>query len=274
MKAFLTLRFWVAIATCLAVAMMTAQAQPKVSFSCTQTYQGSGKLYDKEWVSVAGGNLRLRAERIDEKTGEKTITIFRQDSAKFYMLKPETKKAMVLPMSQIKGGINSLVGLDIEKNRTKKLELLGTDEINGYECKHYLSTSISTLKNGTESSGCFEYWLHEPTGVQMAHKEGCGFTAVIEMSTFQQGAQPDALFEIPKGYQVIELPTGGLMEMFTGKSKAENQKDADEFEKKAKQGTDDLNKQFEDLKKNTEGKSDAEKIQEALKMLEGTKKKK
>ena len=92
-------------------AVITVQAQSKltVSYSGTQ-YWSNGKLYAKEWVSAADGNLRLRSERPDEQTGETTITIFRQDSAKFYMLKPANKTAMVLPMSQIQGGINSMLG--------------------------------------------------------------------------------------------------------------------------------------------------------------------
>jgi hypothetical protein len=265
------------ILACLA-AVTSAQAQNanskiKVSYSGTH-YRSNGKLYSKDWVSVDGGNLRARNESIDEQTGETRIFIYRQDSAKFYLLNPENKKAMVLPMSQIKGGINSLVGLDVEKSETKKLELLGTDIIEGFECKHYLSTSISTMKNGTENAGCFEYWLYEPLGVQMQHKEGCGYTPVITLKNFKQGPQPDALFEIPKGYQMTELPVGGLMEMFTGKSRAENQKDADQFEQDAKKATDELGKKFEDLQKNSEGKSEAEKIQDALQMLEGLNSKK
>lgn len=252
-----------------ALAAISTQAQPKVSYSGTH-YRSNGKLYSKDWVSVDGGNLRARNESIDEQTGKTKIVIFRQDSAKFYMLNPENKKAMVLPMSQIKGGINSLVGLDVEKSRTTKMELLGTEVIESYECKHFLRTATSTLQNGTEDNSCFEYWLYEPYGVEMQHKEGCGYQPVITLKNFKQGAQPDGLFEIPKGYSVMELPAGGLMEMITGKSKAGNRKDAD----KAQQGADEVNKKFDDLKKNTEGKSETEKIQEALKMLEGTKKKK
>lgn len=252
---------------------ISAQAQPKVSYSGTH-YRSNGKLYSKDWVSVDGGNLRARNESIDEETGKTRIVIFRQDSAKFYMLNPENKKAMVLPMSQIKGGINSLVGLDVEKSRTKKLELLGTDIIEGYECKHYLSTSTSTLKNGAEDQSCFEYWLYEPFGVQMQHKEGCGFTPVITLKNFQQGAQPDALFEIPKGYSVMELPAGGLMEMLTGKGKGENQKDAGKFQQDAQQKSNEANDKLKKLQENTEGKSETEKIQEALKMLGGSTKKK
>jgi hypothetical protein len=257
----------------LMVVAATVQAQPKVSYSGTH-YRSNGKLYSKDWLSVDGGNLRARTESVDEQTGSTRIFLFRQDSAKFYVLNPENKKAIVLPVSQIKGGINSLVGLDVEKSETKKLELLGADIIEGFECKHYLSTSISTMQNGTENAGCFEYWLYEPLGVQMQHKEGCGFTSVITLKNFRQGPQPDALFEIPKGYQVVELPAGGLMEMFTGKSMAQNQKDADKARQDAQKVTDALGEKFKKLEEDNKGKSESEQIINALKLLEGVNTKK
>jgi hypothetical protein len=248
----------------LAVALTAgAQAQSKVSYSGTH-YRSNGKLYSKDWVSVDGGNLRARNESVDEQTGSTRIFIYRQDSAKFYVLNPENKKAMVLPMSQIKGGINSLVGLDVEKSRTKKLELLGTDIIEGYECKHYLSTSTSTLKNGAEDTGCFEYWLYEPLGVQMQHKEDCGFTPVITLKNFQQGAQPDALFEIPKGYSVMELPAGGLLEMMTGKTEGDIKPAYDKANQDAKSEVDKVNAISNDPNKTQE-----QKMQDMSKMLEG-----
>jgi len=256
------------LATALAV---KAQNQMKVSYSGTQ-YWSNGKLYAKEWVSVANGNLRLRSERPDEQTGQTTITIFRQDSAKFYMLKPANKTAMVLPMSQIQGGMNSMLGLDIEVSRTRKTELLGREMIEGFDCGHYLSTGTSTLTTGTESSGCYEYWLHEPLGVTMQHKEGCGYMPPITLKNFQQGTQPDHLFEIPKDYKVITLPAGGLLEMMTGNSREQNQHDAENLQNEANKQMQDLNRQLENIG-NDPNKSDEHKAQDLFKMLEGLNKK-
>ena len=257
---------------CLIVSAVTVQAQSKltVSYSGTQ-YWSNGKLYAREWVSAADGNIRLRSERPDEQSGETSIAIFRQDSAKFYMLKPATKTAMVIPMSQIQGGMNSMLGLDVEVSRTSKTELLGRDIIEGYDCGHYLSTSTSTLTTGTEDSGCYEYWLYEPLGVTMQHKEGCGYMSPITLKNFQQGAQPDHLFEIPGDYSVMELPVGGLLEMITGNSREQNQRDADNLKNEVNRQTEDLQKQFEQL--NDPNKTDQEKMMDALKMLEGLNKK-
>jgi hypothetical protein len=57
-------------------------------------------------------------------------------------------------------------------------------------------------------------------------------------------------------------------------AKAENQQDVDAFQTEAQNALDALNQQMKDYEKNTEGKSDAEKIQEALKLLGGSTKKK
>ena len=229
-------------------------------------------MYSKDWVSSANGNLRMRSENMDETTGETTITIYRQDSAKFYMLKPANKTAVILSMTQLKGGTNSLLGVDIEKSVTKKIEFLGTEIIEGYECKHYLSTGTGTFQNGVQDNGCFEYWVYEPFGVTMQNKEGCGFLPVITMKNFQQGHQPDELFLIPTDYKMMTVPADGLMEMLeksTGKSKTEMKQGVDDANRDAKSQMDKLNEINSD--KNM---SEQQKIQENLKMLEGLNKKK
>jgi hypothetical protein len=164
-----------------------------------------------------------------------------------------------------------MLGLDVEVSRTSKTELLGRETIEGYDCGHYLSTSTSTLTTGTEDSGCYEYWEHEPLGVTMQHKEGCGYMSPITLKNFQQGPQPDHLFEIPRDYSVMELPLGGLMELITGNSREQNQRDADNVKKELNTKSQDLQKQLEQL--NDPNKSDQEKMIDALKMLEGLNKK-
>jgi hypothetical protein len=246
------------------VSAVAAQKQT-VSYSGTECWLYSGKEYAKIWMQADPGNLKSRSERIDEKTGEKSIIIYRQDSAKMFVLKPEKKTYIALATSQM--NLNDLVGLDVEKNRTVEREFLGTEKLkNGYECHHYISKSTSVLKNGTQETGCFEYWEYEPLNVQMQHKIACGYDEPILLTNFRQGAQPAHLFEIPKDYKGMYLPEGGLLEMFTGKSKEDNQKAVDD----ARKSMEDLGDKFKEIEK----KPKDEQLQEYFKLLNDSQKKK
>lgn len=221
----------------------TPTAVKTVSYSGREYYKYSGKEYAKIWTQADPGNLKSRSERVDEQTGEKSIIIFRQDSAKMFVLKPEKKTYMVLAMSQL--NLNDLVGLNLEKDRNVQKELVGIENINGYECHHYKFISNSTFNNGTQEKGCHESWIFEPLNVTM-QQSNCGYDEPITLGSFQQGQQSAHLFEIPKDYNVIALPTGGLMELITGNSRQQNQKDVDD----AKQTLQSTGEKLQEIGKN------------------------
>jgi hypothetical protein len=176
----------------------TVQAQ-SASYSATEVYLYSGKEYAKVWSQADPGNIKSRSERIDEKTGEKYITIIRQDSAKIYTLNPAKKTYSAISLSTMQN-LPAAIGLK-ETNREVSKEFLGVEKLkNGYECHHYIDHTTTTI-NGNTETGCFEYWLYEPLGVQMQHKIACGYDEPIILMNFQQGAQPAHLFEIPKDYK-------------------------------------------------------------------------
>jgi hypothetical protein len=202
---------------------------------------------------------------------KRTIYIYRADSARFYCIWPDEKRMMVFNPEQM--NTNSLVGLNIETSNVQTKEMVGIEEVDGKKCQHWSITTKSKLQvmgqEGSETS-CYDYWYYEPWKMPIQEKNGCGFIEPLITLNVKFGPQPDELFVIPTDYQVMALPTGGLMEMLTGKGKAENQQDVDAFQTEAQNALDALNQQMKDYEKNTEGKSDAEKIQEALKLLGGS----
>ena len=260
------------ITLCLLSLGATALAQnpvQTVSYSGTEYYKHSKKEYAKIWMQADPGNLKSRSERKDEKTGEVSIMIFRQDSAKMYVLKPEKKTWMAISMSQL--NMNDLVGLNVEKDRNVEKKFLGLEDVNGYECHHYQHISTSTLNNGTQETGCTHSWMYEPLNVQMQYSN-CGYDEPIYLGNFKQGPQPAHLFELPDDYTGMSLPVGGLMEMLTGKPREQNQQDVDETKKNLQEGMQNINDQIKEIE-NDPNKSEQEKIMDALKMLGGSKKK-
>ena len=265
------------ITLCLLALILTANVQAQtpirtVSYSGTEYYKYSKKEYAKIWMQADPGNLKSRSERIDEQTGNLSIIIFRQDSAKMYVLKPEKKTYMALAMSQM--NTNDLLGLNIEKDRNVEKTFLGLETVNGYECHHYQHISTSTLSTGAQETGCTHSWMYEPLNVQMQYSN-CGNDEPIFLGDFQQGAQPAHLFEIPKDYTGMSLPAGGLMEMLTGNSREQNQKDADTAKQGLQEGFQNINDQLQKLDESGKdpNKSEQQKIMEALQMLGGSQKK-
>ena len=256
----------------LLAAAATAKAQSPVqtvSYSGTEYYKYSKKEYAKIWTQADPGNLKSRSERKDEQTGELSIIIFRQDSAKMYVLKPEKKTYMALAMAQM--NMNDLMGLNVEKDRSVERKFLGLEDVNGYECHHYQHISTSTLNNGTQETGCTHSWMFEPLNVQMQYSN-CGYDEPIYLGNFQQGPQPAHLFEIPKDYTGMSLPTGGLMEMLTGKPREENQQNVDAAKKGLQEGFQNIEDQMKSI--DDPNKTQEQKLQEALKLLQQTQKKK
>jgi len=68
------------------------------------------------------------------------------------------------------------------------------------------------------------------------------------------------------------LPAGGLMEMLTGNSREQNQKDADTAKQGIQEGMQNINDQIKGIESDP-NKSEQQKIMDALQMLGGSKKK-
>lgn len=249
-----------------------------------QSYYGewrrehSNELHCKVWQS----GPKLREEMMEK--GTKTIAIMRKDSLKVYMLNPEKKTCIVLPVKNI--NTSDLLGLDVEETGSTEREFLRSEIFEGYPCKVYRITRRSTSKvkalealgeNVSESSVSWYEWICD--NLKTPNNNGCvkhdntiyTLDRCIVLRNRQEGPQPESLFEVPDGYTITSLPEGGLMEMFTGKSRQENEKNAKEGADKAKAGMDEISKKLNDLNNSS---SEEEKIKKALEMLGGSTKKK
>jgi hypothetical protein len=253
------------ITLCLVALALTATAQPNPHYA--DMYDAStNKLIGKQWMS----GIHARLERIKD-DGTSTIMIYRADSAVIYTLNPEKKVYMPLPMSQATD-MNLLIGAKVEEGRSVTREFIGIEDVEGKQCAHYKVTIITMLANGTQSTGGHHEWFYEPLNTFIRYQP-FGYGNAWILRNIRQEAQPANLFEIPRDYKAMNvLPAGGLMEMLqqsNGKSQADMQQGVNNANKDAKEKTDKLNEI-----KNNPNQTEQQKMQNALKMLEGLNKKK
>ncbi len=211
------------LAVCLAIGVATAQAQPRPHYA--DMYEGN-KQIGKQWAS--GGNARLERLRDD---GTSTVMIYRADSAKIYTLRADRKIYMVLPMAQ-STDMNALIGA---KGNEVSRQFEGMEVVDGKECSRYTVTTTTTHADGSTETVSRSEWWWEPLNTFI--KQQYGHRPAWELRSIVQGAQPASLFEIPRDYTAMNLPVGGLMEMFeqsSGRSQSEIKQAADDADKGAK----------------------------------------
>ncbi len=238
------------LAVCLATAA-TAWAQPRPHYA--DMYEGNKRI-GKQWAS--GGNARLEQLRDD---GTSTIMIYRADSAKIYTLNPDRKIYMVLPMSQATN-MNALIGAKVVENANVSRTFKGMQVVDGKECSLYEITHTTTLTDGSTERRTHREWWWEPLNTFIKSD-----APDFELRNIVQGAQPASLFEIPRDYTAMALPTGGFMELFeqgSGRSQSEIRQATGEADSEAKSEMEKL-----DATRNDAGKTEQEKITNALNQL-------
>ena len=263
------MKTWILLLFAGLLGMTTAEAQ--ISFYGEWCYS-NGELISKTWVSPKG----LRSESVDKQTGKKFITLCLLDTKKVYALFEDKKTGFLINDITKFAGTNQMVGLDLVSNEQSHTEYLGEEEVDVRMCKKYYSyrTSINNLTGEAQTENAGLTWIYEPlkasnyTGC-IAEKPGGQYDRLQVLRNIRQGPQPAHLFELPEGYKITEMPSGGMLELFSGKSRQESQKNFDDtrdaFQKKA-----------EEIKSINEGsdKSPEEKIKALLEMFGAGQKKK
>ena len=253
------------IMVCLFAVTFIASAQKIVTPPhYAETYdERTNKLESKQWVSTD----KYRQELPGTQGASPKIAIFRQDSAKFFILDPEKKTYITFSMDQLTN--QTIIGLEAMEtaNRSIKREFKGKELVEGCMCDHYNYVTTLVMKGGMEESSVYDHWICPQNNMVLRTTVGVYMDEPKVTRNIKMGPQPDYLFEIPTDFKVIAVPMGGMLEMFTGKSKEDNQQMLDEVNKKAE----DLKEQLEKINK-IENKD--EQLQEVFKMLNQSIKKK
>jgi len=120
--------------------------------------------------------------------------IVRKDMKKIYQVMEAQKMVMESDFNPDKypGGSAASFGPE------GKFDLVGPDTVDGVACTKYTVTSDKTKQ-------VFYFWLDvaRKVPVQMAATNG---SLVVKWKNFAAGPQDASLFEVPAGYQVMDMP--------------------------------------------------------------------
>jgi len=188
-------------------AQSVEELRPTVSFSA--------------WRVISSGTIRMEGRyhyapykyrNEMELNGQQMTAIFREDLDVVWNLMPAMQVYMEVDVGQLfaQGG-GSIEGAEILER-----EAQGTEVVNGYRTTKYKVTIRDVL--GETNSGVI--WLSDemiPVRTEMTGQNGELVT--IELSQIEIGPQPDALFEVPPGYQKFSL--GGLAGLPGGAGRAQ-----------------------------------------------------
>ena len=153
-----------------------------------------GKIY------VKGDKMRMDTR----KEGEKTSTINRIDKKIIWIVDHRDKMYMEMPamVDTLKA---SKIDVDLTKIADKKK--VGTEKVNGYKCNKYLITYKD------KSMGTMTQWISKKLDylIKMVYHSSYG-DMYTEYKNIKEGRVKDSVFEIPKGYKKMAMPSmGGQM---------------------------------------------------------------
>jgi len=154
--------------------------------STVKTPQGTMNTQGKYIVS--GKKLHLEMET----QGMKSIVLY-NGSGDTYMYTPSTNIAIKTPMPKEKPADQWAESPEDLAN----FKIVGHEKIDGFDCV-VVTTSVN--------EGTMKLWLREDIGMPVRMESGDDTNKmVIEYKNFQVGAQPDSLFELPAGAQVMDM---------------------------------------------------------------------
>ncbi len=183
----------IVFAVALSLILMAAAAVTAADFSADVIHKGKGYTGESK-VYVQGNKVRM------EPKGQNQYSIVRTDLSRTWVVMPDQRMYMEskydpsqVPQEKIRGEISrKLVGAEtVDGHPTQKYEVTYKDGGKVMKSHQWVATDIDFPIKTAAIDGS---WSMEYRNIRM-------------------GPQPDSLFEIPKGYQKMTVPSypGGMM---------------------------------------------------------------
>lgn len=151
----------------------------------------TGKIYVKE--------TKMRMEM--NHAGGSTVTITLPDQHKSIILMPEQKMYMEHVISP--GRETPMVGdRDLEEKAT--IKKLGTEEVNGYVCEKY-----EIIPHDASAGKTTQWFSRELSYPIKSMHQGPQGESTTEYRNIKKGGVADGLFQVPPGYQKMQMPGMG-----------------------------------------------------------------
>jgi len=185
------------LGSCLLAAVSAGAQTKNPSFSADQVQTMAGKT---STAKVYESDKAVRLEK--QEKGQQSITIMRLDRKAVWVLNPAQKTYMDL------GGLGA-GGADLAsrmEGAKVEREALGSEEVGVYHCDKY---RVKTTYEGKVYTG-IEWDAKELDGFPVKQADQKGKWSK-EYQNVKLGAQDPALFEVPSGYQKIDL--GGMFKL-------------------------------------------------------------
>ena len=152
-------------------------------------------------------------QRMENKIeGKETIIISRFDKKIAWMCMQDQMMCMEMPLNMKKEDIQSRLN---DPNVKVEKEFIGTETVEGHPTKKY---HVTILKNGQKENSGFLWEASDlqnfPVKYQSEDKE-----TTILWKNISFGGVSDSLFEIPKGYEKMDMKMPGLGDMFRRKQR-------------------------------------------------------
>jgi len=161
----------------------------------------SADMIHKSPMGSFKGKMFLKGDNLRQEMnirGEKQITIFRKDKGVVWVLMP----GQMMYMEMSAGNQKNMAPVDLDElEKIGKKKFIGKEKVNEQMCSKYHYTF------NDPSMGTATYWISEklnfPVKMEM---DGPSGHMVMEYRNIQEKTMPDALFNIPSGYQKMSMP--------------------------------------------------------------------
>lgn len=172
---------------------LVAKAKGTAEYSFTYKVSGAGEgMSGKTYIK--GTKVRQEASV----SGLQTVLLIDTSSKIAYTLMPNEKVSMKMDFSQ--------ASAQVERPADRTGALSGDVKPSGTETIDGKAAAVFDLTDGQDKG---KYWLWIERGLPLKMETtGPSGKMTIEYTDYQFVPQPDSLFEVPSGYQTIEMPTG------------------------------------------------------------------
>ena len=132
-----------------------------------------------------------------EIAGKTSVQILRPDKNVLWVILPQQKAYMEMPLTQ---EAQQKILLNLTEKQKAKMKKVGTETVNNYKCDKY-ETAMSHQGKTAKLLVCIAPELGAP--VKMESKDGSFATELKDIKT---GPLADSLFEPPQGYKKMKMP--------------------------------------------------------------------
>ena len=185
--------FFCAALLCISMSVSVRAADMSV-YSADVVTESSGGTH-KSHMYAKGTKQRM--EMSEE--GQKVINIIRGDKKVMWMLMPDQKMYMEMPLTKQKEDITSRM-IDPDVKMEKKF--LADENVDGHPSKKY---HVTMTRNGKKESSGFMWEATDLNNFPVKWQEEDGKTTVT-WKNIKLGDVPDSMFEIPAGYNKMSMP--------------------------------------------------------------------